>query len=201
MRSERRERRRQEIEAAAYALLAEKGYKATSMLSIAKRASASNETLYKWYGTKAVLFRAMVDDNAKGARNLLEEFRAEGADPLGVVRRLGPILLGIVTDDKAIALNRAAAGDVYETGQLGEAIAAGGKRTVLPLLREVFDQARAAGLMDYCDQDDVAEIYLSLLIGDLQIARVIGVQPPLTKAEINARAERACQLLLRLLGA
>ncbi|MCP4433742.1 MAG: TetR/AcrR family transcriptional regulator, partial [Gammaproteobacteria bacterium] len=54
-REEIRSARQYRIEEATYELLAESGYHACSMLSIAKRAKASNETLYRWYGDKVGL--------------------------------------------------------------------------------------------------------------------------------------------------
>ncbi|MEQ8740678.1 MAG: helix-turn-helix domain-containing protein, partial [Hoeflea sp.] len=63
MREETRAARQAQIEQAAYEVLEEKGYAATSMLAIAKRARASNETLYNWYGDKTGLFRALVVRN------------------------------------------------------------------------------------------------------------------------------------------
>lgn len=198
MKEERRAERRRAIEAAAYEMLAEKGYKATSMLAIAKRAAASNETLYKWYGNKQALFLSMVEANAREASELLARCLDRNDDPLAAVRRLGPLLLRIVLGEKAVALNRAAAGDAHETGQLGRTIAAGGKQAVLPMLARVFGRARAQGRMRFDDASEVAEIYSGLLIGDLQIERVIGVRDVPGEAEIEARSERACDLVLKL---
>lgn len=198
MRKENQQHRRQQIEAAAYALLAEKGYKSTSMLAVAKKAGASNETLYKWYGNKQALFSAMVQSNASKAEQLVRTFNEKGMGPLQTIEQLGPILLRIVTGEKAISLNRAAAGDVHETGMLGGLIADGGKRTILPLLTGVMHQANVDGLLRLDDPQEAAEIYLSLLIGDLQIERVIGVRDVLDDEQINRRALRAYRLILRL---
>ncbi|WP_419910177.1 TetR/AcrR family transcriptional regulator [Hoeflea sp.] len=198
MKTERQAQRRQQIEAAAYEVLAEKGYKAASMLAIAKKASASNETLYNWYGNKQTLFRSMVAENARQARQLLNSFEENHDDPLEAVRQLGPVLLRVVTGEKAVALNRAAVGDVHETGQLGPTIAEAGKRTIAPMLAEVFGRARAEGLLDYDDREDVAQVYISLLIGDLQIERAIGVRSVLDDAEISERSQRAWRLFLKL---
>ncbi|MCP4319770.1 MAG: TetR/AcrR family transcriptional regulator [Hyphomicrobiales bacterium] len=200
MKTDRQVRRKREIEAAAYEVLAEKGYKATSMLAIAKRAAASNETLYNWYGNKQTLFRSMVASNALQAERLLENFQDGSTETLEAIRKLGPVLLRIVTGEKAIALNRAAAGDVHETGLLGPTIAEAGKGTIAPMLTDAFRQARTKGLLAFDDDEDVAQIYISLLIADLQIERVIGVRDAPGDAEIEARAERAWRLLYRLFG-
>lgn len=201
MRRENQQQRRQQIEAAAYALLQERGYKSTSMLAVAKQAGASNETLYRWYGNKQALFSAMVRANADKAEQLFRTFEAEGTGPLETIEQLGPVLLHIVTGEKAISLNRAAAGDVHETGTLGGVIADGGKRTILPLLVRVFQQANTQGLLHLDDAAEAAEIYLSLLIGDLQIERVIGVRDEMNDTQINGRAQRAYRLTLRLFSA
>ena len=60
MRADTRARRQAQIEEVAYRLLQIRGYAATSMLAVAREASASNETLYRWYGDKNGLFTSMV---------------------------------------------------------------------------------------------------------------------------------------------
>ena len=70
MRSEKKQARHEAITKAAYAQLAKNGYDGTSMLSIAKAAKASNETLYRWYGDKQGLFAAMVRTMPRPFRTL-----------------------------------------------------------------------------------------------------------------------------------
>ncbi|WP_424927475.1 TetR/AcrR family transcriptional regulator [Amaricoccus tamworthensis] len=193
MRDEARRKRHEAITAAAYALLEERGYAGTSMLTIARAAKASNETLYRWYGDKQGLFAEMVRDNAEASRALLDEAIADEGDPLEALARLGPVLFGMVLGDRAVLLNRAAAADA--SGELGAAISAGGREAVRPLLVDLM--RRVAG-------DDAAEglveVYLSLLIGDLQIRRAIGAMPAPDQATIDARAERAMTAFLKLLN-
>ena len=70
MRQDQQDIRKNEIEAAAYTLLAEKGFGGMSMLTLAKTARASNETLYRWYGDKLGLVSRMIARNAAEAREL-----------------------------------------------------------------------------------------------------------------------------------
>ena len=86
------------------------------MLSIAKRARASNETLYRWYGNKQGLFKGLVEANAAHVAALLEAAIEEGKDPTQTLVQVGPLLIELVTSEKAVALNRAAAADATETG-------------------------------------------------------------------------------------
>lgn len=198
MKPQNRAKRHEQIMQAAYEIVAERGYGGTSMLAVAKRAAASNETLYKWYGNKQGLFTAMVEENAREAAVLLQDSLESGRDPSGTLDHVGPALLRLVTGDKAIALNRAAAGDATDRGILGRTIAKSGRETIAPLLMQLFEQAREAAVMDFDDAATVTETYVSLLIGDLQIRRVIGVQPTLKPEEIERRAERAQRLTMQL---
>ncbi len=200
MADDKQDARRRLIEAAAYELLVEKGYRATSMLTIAKRASASNETLYRWYGSKQALIRALVEENARDVRELLETSATTDADALATLRKVGPLLLGVVTGQKAVILNRAAVSDINETATLGATIAASGRETIRPLIQSLLARARTAGTLAFDDADDPTGIYLSLLIGDLQIQRVIGVREILDADEIRRRADRSMMLFLRLFG-
>lgn len=193
------DRRRTAIEDAAFALLIEKGYKATSMLEVARRAGASNETLYKWYGNKQGLFAALVKANARDVAELLRS-RLDGADadPLETLATVGPLLLDLVTGERAIALNRAAVGDVHDTATLGPALAESGREAVVPLIAELLGRARDRGLLAFDDAGEVAETYVALLIGDLQIRRATGAIGPLTDDAIRTRAMRAVGRIVRL---
>ena len=198
MREEARARRQRAIELAAYAVLEKKGYGGTSMLAIARKARASNETLYNWYGDKQGLFRALVARNAAEVRSLLASGIAERHDPLKTLGLFGPKLLELLTGPRAVALNRAAAAD--PTGELGAAISLAGRETIAPLIGQVLQDARARGLIAFQSTAEAVDLYLGLLVGDLQIRRVIGREPqPAPKAN-QKRAKLALEYLVRLLN-
>lgn len=184
------------IFAAAYAQLAEHGYGGASMLRIAKAAKASNETLYRWYGDKDGLFTAMVRDNAAQTRALLCEALEEKGEAWAALEAVAPIFLGMILGDRAILLNRAAAADA--SGALGAAIATGGRGEVMPLLVQLMARV-CVGSGNVAEQ--AAEWFLGLLLGDLQIRRVIGQQNCLASKEIDARCATALTALRRLLDA
>ncbi|MFC5585467.1 TetR/AcrR family transcriptional regulator [Nitratireductor kimnyeongensis] len=175
MRAETRVERQAQIERAAYRLLRERGYGGTSMLAIAREARASNETLYRWYGDKNGLFKTMVESNAQETREALQRAIEAGVDPLECLENVAPVLLSMLLGEKAVLLNRAAAAD--ESGELGRAISAGGRSAVAPLVEQLLRQACEDGSLDVLSPSTAAEQFFSLLIGDLQIRRVIGVLP------------------------
>lgn len=198
MRDERRAARETQILDAAFAELLERGYRGTTMLAVAKRAGASKETLYSWYGDKRGLFAALVKSNAASIEALLSDALAKEADPRKTLHQLGPLLLDLLLGERAVAINRAAAADVAEGGALGKALAESGRERILPLICQVLLQARAAGFLDFDDVKEAAETYLGLLLGDLPVRRIIGVAAQPSKAEQAARAEAALTRFLRL---
>jgi AcrR family transcriptional regulator len=194
MRDELKQRRHEAITTAAYSLLAAKGYDGASMLSIAKAAKASNETLYRWYGDKRGLFEAMVRDNAETIKVILERAIQDEDEPEKTLRHVAPLLLKMLLGDRAILLNRAAAAD--PSGELGAAIAKGGRDVIQPLIvnliRDVCEDRDA-------DVRDQADWFLGLLIADLQVRRVIGVLKVPTENEIETRSKNAVDLFFRLI--
>ncbi|MEM7546007.1 MAG: TetR/AcrR family transcriptional regulator [Pseudomonadota bacterium] len=198
--SEQRDRRAA-IEAAAYALFREMGYKSTSMMAIAKKARASNETLYRWYGNKAGLVAALVEENARAVRVHLATSIEDRSTPLEMLRLVGPDLLSLVTGERAVLLNRAAVIDLTETDTVGRLIAQHGRETVGPLIAELLSLANSQGALRIHDVSEAAETYISLLIGDTQIRRVTGAMGPLSDADIERRAARAFKQFCRLYAA
>lgn len=199
MKAEDRDARKAQITQAAYAVLAARGYAGTSMLAIAKRAKASNETLYRWYGDKQGLFRALIVENAAEVRAHLEQGLTADRPALWVIADLGPLLLKLLTSDRAIALNRAAAAD--GDGVLGQALAESGREAVGPLIAQLIQRAQAERDLAQGESADLLALYLDLLVGDMQMRRAIGVLAAPSVADCKARAELAMQRFTVLVGA
>lgn len=197
MREEKRTQRQKQIETAAYEVLEAKGYGGTSMLGIAKKARASNETLYNWYGDKQGLFQALVTRNAEEVKSHLEAELKTDRDALSILGTLGPKLLTLLTGDRAVALNRAAAAD--NSGELGATLSKAGREAVFPLLEQVLLRARRDGQLTFEHSGEAVGLYLDLLIGDQQIRRVIGRLPSPSKTFCEERSDRAVEHLRQLL--
>ncbi|GGA30440.1 TetR/AcrR family transcriptional regulator [Neptunicoccus cionae] len=192
--------RRTRIQKAAYTVLEKKGYKGASMLDIARQAGCSNETLYRWYGNKQTLFASLVAENAATVKAQLTQSIQEDGDTIEELRLLGPLLLELVTSRRAIALSRAAAGDVYHTGMLGDAIARESKNTIAPLVESLIRIALDRKLLHRSNCSEIADMFLTVLIGDTQIQRVTGVIPELTEAQKEDRTDKACAVIQKLYG-
>ena len=197
MREDNKAQRREQIEAAAYDLLAIKGFQNMSMLAVSKSAKASNETLYRWYGDKIGLFKALIATNAERVATRLREALETSTQLDQALTEIGPVLLSMLLGDRAIALNRAAAADA--SGVLGEALAQEGRGKVFPLIAELFSRLVAQGVLKG-DPAQIAALYVDLLVGDLQIRRATGALGPLRDRVIEDRAHLAQERLFRLVG-
>lgn len=195
----KQDKRRRQIEDAALELLSEKGYRSTSMLQIAKKASASNQTLYAWYGNKQALFKGIIDENGKAVRSFLHDTLNEQKDPLQALKSLGVYLLGFTTDSKAIIMNRAAIIDATETGLLAEAIDNIGRHHIYGLICDLMDNLSKTGHFELdIGAEDAANSYIGLLFGEVQMRQALGAIEPLTEDEIHQRSLRAFNLTCRL---
>lgn len=197
MKPDKQDARKAVIEAKAFELLDEKGFDGTSMAAIAKAASASIETLYRWYGDKQGLYSALVVRNAARIAGTIH-MASQQERGLVALRRIAPVLLDVLTDRPAVALNRAAAGD--RTGALGAALARAGRETIVPMLCDVVEDAKTRGELRG-DATEITETYVTLVVGDLQVRRATRAMPAPTETAITNRATRAMDQICRLYGA
>ncbi len=197
MRAQAKEQREDQIAQAAYALMAEKGFQGLSMLAVSKRAKASNETLYRWYGDKLGLFQALISRNATQVAQALDDAMEQGANPRDVLRELGPTLLAMLLSPRAIALNRAAAADASNT--LGQVLAKAGRGEVFPRISTLFQQLVETGTLTG-PAETAAALWVDLLVGDWQIRCATGAIDPPTRLQQQARAQSAEALLFQLRG-
>lgn len=200
LKKENRESREHEIFEAAYLVLGEKGYKATSMLAIAKAANASNETLYAWYKNKQGLLAAMVTNNANTADKIFKLSILNNEPTSVTLQKAGMAILKLTTSRRAVILNRAAAADVSEGGKLGQLIAKNGRNLITPLITDVFLRAMENGRIKQTDAREVSEVFIALLLGDSQIRRVIGVAKELNDDVIHNHTERCLEIIYELYG-
>lgn len=202
MRQSDRGAREQEIEAAAYRLMEERAFARVGMQAIARAAHASNETLYRWYGDKTGLYRALILRNTAQLGDALEAARAHGGRGCALLGVVGPVLLNMLLGERSVALYRAASAD--ESRVLGLALRELGRDSGTPRIARIMAEAQADG--EFASQrdgagvtpDELTEIWVALLIGDLQARRMIGAIAPLSPDQIARRSEMALDCLRRL---
>ena len=135
----------------------------------------------------------MVRENAARTRQVLVAALEADADAWTALANVAPVFLHMILGDRAILLNRAAAPDA--SGALGAALSAGGREEVMPLMVQLMQRICTTG----GDAKTATEWFLGLLVGDLQIRRVIGQLGAPSGPEIAGRCAMALQALRVLL--
>ena len=196
-----KEQRRLEILAAAMELLSEKGYRGMSMLAVARRARASKETLYTWFGSKQGLIEALITWKAEGQERVLTRAVENApADVEAVLREFGASMLTMFLSDPTLTMNRIAIGEATASPELSRIMIEKGRNRVRPAIVDYLARCRDKGLLTFDDPDEAADSYIGLLQGDLRVRGLMGVLPDMDSAQLAARASRTAGLFMRLYG-
>ena len=200
MKESARTRRRNHILDVAVATLAEHGYRDTTMLEVARRASASKETLYAWFGNKPGLFQAVIRRNAQTVRTVLDGNLGGEASVQSVLLDFGRALAGLLLSESAVAINRAAISEARTAPALARILTDSGREATLPHFVRYLERCRAQGVLKFDDSMETAETFIGLLLGDAQVRRLLGVMDAPGAAEIQRRAMLAARRFLLLHG-
>ena len=201
MKAASRDKRRDEIMNAAIEILSERGYRDASMLEVAKRASASKETLYAWFGDKRGLFESVIRRNAEAVQAVLARHLEGDASTERVLVDFGRALLELLLGDSAVAINRAAISEARSDPSLAQILASAGREATLPSFIRFLELCRERGALRIEAPSQAAEDFLGLLLADTQIRRLLGLFAAPKKAQFEARAVRAAKNFLRLYAA
>ncbi|WP_406872111.1 TetR/AcrR family transcriptional regulator [Aminobacter sp. P9b] len=194
--------RQQDVLDAVLRLLVEEGDRLT-MTAVARRASCSKETLYKWFGDRDGLLTATVQWQASKVR--VPPVDRKGLD-LGSLtaslERFASDWLRVISSDTSVALNRVA---VVHAGSdkrdLGAIVLERGRFALGRRLKPVLEAGREAGLLEFDDAEEAFRTFFGLVARDVQIRLLLGDRLELTDAGIDGDAARATQQFLALHGA
>ncbi|MEM8747408.1 MAG: TetR/AcrR family transcriptional regulator [Actinomycetota bacterium] len=189
---EREERERRIVEAALEELI-EHGYEKVTMLAVARRAGASKETLYSWFGSKEGLFSALIEANADQSAERIATALDSDDDPVAVLTAYAVGLLTLLTSPGSLALNQAA----MSSPTLAETLLASGRHRVGPIVERYLAHLGEAGNLRIEDPAEAFELLYGLVVRDTQIRALLGESAP-TARSIQERADRAVADFVRL---
>lgn len=196
------DRQRQVLDAT-LALLIENAANIT-MIGVARRASCSKETLYKWFGDRDGLLVATVRYQASKVK--VERFDAEGmgADKLkSILLGFANDLLTILTSDISKALNRLAIAQAHQGGDgtnMGSIVLQNGRFSTGPRLKPALEAGMKAGLLQKTDSEEAFRSFYGLIVRDVHIRVLLGDTVTFDPDEISAEAKRAVSQFFHLYG-
>ena len=192
--------RQQAVLTAALDLLVEEGDGLT-MTAVARRASCSKETLYKWFGDRAGLLTATVQWQASKVRSPHVDRRSLDAQTLkSSIFQFGRDLLSTIAGSTSVALNRLAISHATEDNGLGAIVLDNGRFTMGKRLKPVLEAGRDARLIRFENSEIAFRTYFGLVLRDVQIRLLLGEKLMLTAKDIDQDAERATEQFLMIYG-
>ena len=193
--------RQQAVLDAVLALMVEQGGDVT-MTAVARRASCSKESLYKWLGDREGLLKATVRWQASRVR--AGNYDRQKLDALALrdsLIRFVAIWLSVISSPTSIALNRFAIAQASARGgNLGAIMLATGRFAIGERLKPVLDAGREAGLIAFDDTETAFRSFLGLVGRDVQIRLLLGDALEVVAPEIERDAARATDQFLALYG-
>lgn len=191
--------RQQTVLDAALRLLVEEGDHLT-MTAVARRASCSKETLYKWFGDRDGLLTATVKWQASKVRvAALDRQGFDLASLAGSLEGFARDWLRVISSDTSIALNRVAIGHAGSgKDDLGAIVLENGRFALARRLKPVLEAGKEAGFLDFADAETAFRTFFGLVARDVQIRALLGDRLELTEVEIGGDAARATQQFLAL---
>lgn len=193
--------RQQGVLDAALRLLVEEGDRLT-MTGVARAASCSKETLYKWFGDRDGLLAATVEWQAARVKvGPIDRARLDRASLTLRLEEFAVNWLTVIASDTSIALNRVAIGQAAKAERLGAIVLEQGRFAMGRRLKPVLEAGRAAGLLAFDDAETAFRTFFGLIARDIQIRLLLGDRLDLTVETIRADAARSTRQFLSLFGA
>jgi AcrR family transcriptional regulator len=179
------------------------GGDALTMTAVARRASCSKETLYKWFGDRDGLLTATVRWQASKVRaGTYDKARLDATALRASLESFAANWLRVISSKTSIALNRVAVSHAASAkSNLGGIVLANGRFAIGERLKPLLDAARAAGLLEFDDAETAFRTFFGLVGRDVQIRLLLGDALSLSEVQIARDARRATQQFLALYGA
>ena len=193
--------RQQAVLDAVLSLMVEQGDRLT-MTAVARRASCSKETLYKWFGDRDGLLTATVRWQAAKVRaGRYDRQSLDAASLRDSLRDFAATWLAVIASPTSIALNRLAISQAASReSNLGTIVLENGRFAIGERLKPVLEAGREAGLLDFDDAETAFRTFFGLVGRDVQIRLLLGDRLHASRAELQDDAARATDQFLALHG-
>ena len=193
-------KRQQEVLAAVLDLMVEEG-DGFSMASVAKRASCSKETLYRWYGDRDGLLTATVRWQAsKVIMPRLDGGELSREIFCKTLQEFAESWLAVLTSDVSIALNRLAVSHAGNARtNLGRIVLENGPLAMRQRLSPIFRIGNELGFI-VVDEDEAFRMFFGLVVADVQIRVLLGDFARPDVSEMRRVSDDAVKRMMKLYG-
>ncbi|AHH97744.1 TetR/AcrR family transcriptional regulator [Kutzneria albida] len=191
--------RREQIAAAALAVLLDRGYAGTSIRAIAEQAGCSLETLYRHFENKEALFLELVNSFRKRIVEPLHKAAAAPAtdrDLKEALTRAGTLLFDVLTSDEGLKMQRLTFAESGRFPQLGRLVYDEGIKPFDNAVAAILSAAAARGLLQCSDPLEAARMFSGMILFDPRERLLLGIEQPKSLDSRSDYIERVVTLFL-----
>ena len=183
--------REQEVLSAVLDLMVEEGDR-FSMASVARKASCSKETLYRWFGDRDGLLTATVQWQAsKVIMPELDEAGVTSETFFGTLEAFAQSWLDVLTGNISVALNRLAVSHAGNgQSNLGQIVLENGPLAMRRRLLPIFEIGYRKGFLSR-KGDGAFRLFFGLVVADMQIRAMLGDDKNSKQSKLNEIAVEA----------
>jgi AcrR family transcriptional regulator len=183
---------------AAFGAFMKNGYAAASMLAIATEARVSKRDLYALVGNKQAMLVACISERAKRLQVPADLPMPGDRDGLSqVLISYGTQLIREISDPTVVAVFRLAIAEAIQAPEVASILDACGREASRAALRKIMVAAENSGLLKGRNEE-LAEEFFALLLGDLMMNLLLRVGQRPTAREMTLRARGAVDRFLLL---
>jgi AcrR family transcriptional regulator len=195
-----RERRRDRILETATDVFLEHGYGGATMSLISQRLGGSKATLYAYFRNKEELCEAIVQRLCDRALIALDEAGAQ-PDLHGRLMYVGMAFMELLVSDQGVKTVQLAIEGSRTNRDLARRFELVGLRAVTEKLAGMLEEAAARGAISAPDPLEAANIFISLMRGDLHFRRLLNLVPEPGPALKRVEVARAIRVFLAAFSA
>lgn len=193
----RSEAKRCAILTAATEVFLELGFGAASMDSVAQRAEVSKATVYKHFGSKEMLFGALIRARCRETLSPLQIPETDANDLEATLRATARRFVGLIMDERAVSLYRVVVAEASRFPELARAFYENGPKQAIGSLADYLCEEAARGHLDIRDPTMAAEHFFSLLSGYVHVRALLGIGRCRQAADLDDHIAGAVDTFMR----
>jgi TetR/AcrR family transcriptional repressor of mexJK operon len=182
------------IISAATQIFLERGFTATSMDLVARRAKVSKVTVYTHFKSKELLFGAIIDGLAAGLVLRIDRLALGDLPPAPALRQFGRTFMELALAASSIALHRVVVAESARIPGLGPVIFRHGPAQVVSGLADFLVRQKSLRI---ADPRLAAEQFLGMVLGHAQLNLLLNARPGSeVRAGIGKAVDHAVDIFL-----
>lgn len=196
------EDRRAQIMEAAKQLFYGRGFETTTTYDIAHRARVSKRTLYEHFESKREILSALIAETSSRMAEPVEmDQPTDRKQFIDALRRFGRSFLDELCEPEKIAMYRLAVMSAGKPGPVAQELLMSGRRQVSETVGRLFGAAAQIGLIDAKAIPTLVPVYFYVLIGQLQVDLMLGLEKKPSPQVLRTRVDEAVLVIEKFFSA